>query len=190
MKYLFTIAALASAAVAAPWQLINKRELKDGDWTRRDDGCPGTLTTGQFEFPHWITHVSKANPDKAYGLSYNGLFTPNDIGTIFSFDVPASRADANCTLEFLFPKQSQLRTSSYTYSGPGSFFFKGYNPGSCPDASTTYNNQPKPGPFPDFPPIHMEPGFAYTVDVGPCFVGSGTCESRLVGGGFDVNTGS
>lgn len=181
MKGLFTIAALASAVVAAPWQLINKRELKDTEWApNKRDGCPGYLTEGQFEFPHYITQISKANPDKAYGPSYFGVFTPNDISTIFSFDVPASRADANCTLEFLFPKQSQLKTSSYTYSGAGSFFFKGYNPGSCPNATTTYNNQPEKGPFPDFPPIHMEPGFAYTIDVGPCFVGAGTCKLRLL----------
>lgn len=179
MKSLLAIAAIASTVAAAPWTLIGKRALLPHEWTRnKRDGCPGYLTTDQFEFPHYITQVSAKNPDKSYGVSYNGQFTPNDIGTIFSFDVPASRADANCTLEFLFPKQEQLKTSSYTYSGGGSFFFKGYNPGSCPDAKTTYNNQPKPGPFPDFPPIHMEPGFAYTIDVGPCFVGAGTCKLK------------
>ncbi|KAK5089168.1 hypothetical protein LTR05_003392 [Lithohypha guttulata] len=180
MKGLITFAALAGVITAAPWQLVNKRELGDHEWTRsKRDGCPGYLTPGQFEFPHYITQVSKANPDKAYGPQYNGVFTPNDVASIFSFDVPASRADANCTLEFLFPKQSQLKTSSYTYSGPGSFFFKGYNPGSCPGPQTTWNNQPQPGPFPDFPPIHMEPGFAYTIDVGPCFVGAGTCVAGM-----------
>lgn len=127
MKNFVTLVTFATAVAAAPWQLINKRALGDQAWTRnKRDGCPAYLETGQFEFPHYITQVSKANPDKAYGPQYNGVFTPNDIGSIFSFDVPASRADANCTLEFLFPKQSQLKTSSYTYSGGGSFFFKGY----------------------------------------------------------------
>jgi len=180
MKGIFALAAFAGAVTAAPWELINKRELGDHEWTRnKRDSCPGYLTQGEFEFPHYITQISQKNPDKAYGPQYNGIFTPNDISTIFSFDVPASRADANCTLEFLFPKQAQLKTSSYTYSGPGTFFFKGYNPGSCPNGATTYNNQPEPGPFPDFPPIHMEPGFAYTIDVGPCFVGAGTCKSAV-----------
>lgn len=41
------------------------------------------------------------------------------------------------------------------------------------------SNQPAPGPFPAFPPIHMEPGYAYTIDVGPCFVGAGTCVAGL-----------
>jgi len=177
MKNLITITALISAVIAAPYQLISKRAIKDSEWApSKRDGCPAYLTENQFEFPHYITQVSKNNPDKAYGPSYNGQFTPNDIATIFSFDVPASRSDANCTLEFLFPKQDQLKTLSFTYSGDGTFFFKGYNPGSCPNSTTTYNNQPAPGPFPDFPPIHMEPGFAYTIDVGPCFVGAGTCK--------------
>lgn len=136
---------------AAPWSLLHKRVLGENEWSRnKRDGCPAYLTPGQFESPHYITQVSKVNPDKAYGLQYNGVFTADDIGSIFSFDIPASRTDANCTLEFLFPKQSQLTTSSYTYSGGGSFFFKGYNPGSCPNDKTTWNNQPAPGLFPDF----------------------------------------
>merc|ERR1712000_566096 len=98
------------------------------------------------------------------GPQFNGVFTPNDIGSIFSFDVPASRADANCTLEFIFPLKSQLKTSNFEYEGGGSFFFTGYNPGSCPGPETTWNNQPAPGPFPPFPPVHMEPGNAYTID--------------------------
>ena len=180
MKSFLAVAAIASVVAAAPYELISKRALGDHEWTRnKRDSCPGYLTPGEFEFPHYITQISKANPDKAYGPQYNGVFTPNDVASIFSFDVPASRADANCTLEFLFPKQQQLKTSSYTYSGGGSFFFKGYNPGSCPGSQTTWNNQPAPGPFPDFPPIHMEPGFAYTIDVGPCFVGAGTCVAGM-----------
>ena len=129
----------------------------------------------EFEFPHYITQISQSQPDKTFGPNYFADFTPNDIATIFSFDIPPSRRDANCTLEFLFPHQNQLESSSYTYSGGGSFFFRGYKPGSCPNANTTWNNQPKPGPFPAFPPIHMEPGNAYVIDIGPCFVGAGSC---------------
>jgi hypothetical protein len=178
MKSFVAVAALLSTVTAAPWELLSKRALTPRDINPRTD-CPGYLTPGQFEFPHYITQISKSNPDKAYGPQYFGKFTPNDVSSIFSFDIPASRTDANCTLEFLFPAQKQLKTSSFTYSGGGSFFFTGYNPGSCPDGKTTYNNQPKPGPFPAFPPIHMEPGYAYTIDVGPCFVGAGTCVAGL-----------
>ena len=173
-----TLALLASTVLAYPGELLRKRALTANDYDKRT-GCPKTLPQGQFEFPHYITQISKSQPDKKFGVQYNGVFTPNDISSIFSFDVPAARADANCTLEFLFPTQDQLKSSSFEYSGGGSFFFTGYNPGSCPGPDTTYNNQPAPGPFPPFPPIHMEPGNAYTIDVGPCFVGAGTCVAGL-----------
>ncbi|KAH9905814.1 GPI anchored cell wall protein [Xylariomycetidae sp. FL2044] len=180
MKCILSLALTLSAVAAAPYQLVSKRPLQDHEWSKNpQDGCPAYLEQGQFEFPHYITHVSKTQPDKKFGPQFNGLFTPNDIASIFSFDVPASRADANCTLEFLFPKQDQLATSHFEYHGGGSFFFTGYNPGSCPGPDTTYNNQPAPGPFPPFPPVHMEPGYAYTIDVGPCFVGAGTCVAGM-----------
>ncbi|KAI1854469.1 hypothetical protein JX266_000587 [Neoarthrinium moseri] len=166
--------------MATSFTLTSKRPLSPTSWTRSErDGCPRSLTPGEFEFPHYITQISAAHPDTAYGPSYFGKFTPNDVSSIFSFDIPASRADANCTLEFLFPRQDQLRTSSFTYSGGGSFFFTGYDIGSCPGPDTTFNNQPRPGPFPPFPPVHMEPGFAYTIDIGPCYVSAGTCVSGL-----------
>ena len=149
MKSIAAIGLLASLASAYPGQVLRKRALDPRD------GCPRELEAGQFEFPHYITQISKSQPDKAFGPQYNGAFTPNDISSIFSFDVPAERADANCTLEFIFPANSQLKTSNFDYSGGGSFFFTGYNPGSCPGPETTYNNQPAPGPFPPFPPVHV-----------------------------------
>ncbi|KAI3325823.1 GPI anchored cell wall protein [Xylariaceae sp. AK1471] len=180
MRYTAIVLFLLGAVVAAPYELISKRKLKDHEWSHnKNNGCPGYLTEGQFEFPHYITQISAKQPDKAFGPKYTAQFTPNDISSIFSFDVPASRADANCTLEFLFPRREQLRTSSFAYKGAGTFFFTGYNPGSCPGPETTFNNQPAPGPFPAFPPIHMEPGYAYTIDVGPCFVGAGTCVAGM-----------
>ncbi|KAK4934741.1 hypothetical protein LTR10_024068 [Elasticomyces elasticus] len=169
----FAALALVGMVAAYPGEVLRKRALSERD------ACPRTLTSGQFEFPHYITQISKSEPDKSFGPQYNGVFTPNDIASIFSFDVPASRADANCTLEFIFPAQSQLQTSSFEYEGGGSFFFTGYNPGSCPGEQTTWNNQPAPGPFPPFPAVHMEPGNAYTIDVGPCFVGAGTCVAGM-----------
>jgi len=178
MKSFATLALLASTALAYPGEVLRKRALTEKDLDART-GCPRELPAGNFEFPHYITQISKSQPDKSFGPQYNGVFTPNDISSIFSFDIPASRADANCTLEFLFPKKAQLTTSNFDYSGGGSFFWTGYNPGSCPGPQTTYNNQPAPGPFPPFPPVHMEPGNAYTIDVGPCFVGAGTCVAGL-----------
>jgi hypothetical protein len=144
---LFVVNFLATLATAYPGQILRKQALTPGD------GCPRFLEPGQFEFPHYITQISKFQPDKSFGAQFNGVFTPNDIASIFSFDIPASRADANCTLEFIFPAQNLLKTSSFNYNGGGSFFFTGYNPGSCPGPNTTWNNQPAPGPFPPFPPM-------------------------------------
>ncbi|KAI1427715.1 GPI anchored cell wall protein [Xylaria sp. FL1777] len=176
MRYIALMPLLLGTAIAAPYELISKRELKDREWGHsKKTGCPAHLEAGEFEYPHYITHISAKEPDKAFGPTQHGVFTPNDISTVFSFDIPASRVDANYTLEFLFPLRYQLTTSSFSYSGGGSFFFTGYQAGSCPGPETTYNNQPQLGPYPPFPPIHMEPGYAYTIDVGPCFVASGTC---------------
>ncbi|KAI1120148.1 GPI anchored cell wall protein [Nemania abortiva] len=180
MRYTVFVPFLLSSVIAAPYELISKRELKDGEWGHsKKTGCPAYLKEGQFEYPHYITQISAKQPNRAFGPSYEGIFTPNDISTIFSFDIPASRADANCTLEFLFPSRDQLKTSSFKYEGGGTFLFTGFNPGSCPGPKTTFNNQPAPGPFPPFPPIHMEPGYAYTIDIGPCFVSAGTCAAGV-----------
>lgn len=175
MKIIITLSVLVATGLSSPFELLSKRPLLDHEWKRGDDGCPGYLTKGEFEFPHYITQISASEPDKAFGPQYFGEFTPNDISSIFSFDIPADRADYTCTLEFLFPKQEQLVTSSYTYSGGGNFMFTGYNASDCPGPETTYNNQPALGPYPPFPPIHMEPGYAYVIDIGPCFVSAGTC---------------
>lgn len=176
MRNIITFSLFFASGLAKPFELISKRPLGRSEWApSKRTGCPAYLPDGEYEFPHYITQISASQPDKSFGPQYDGVFTPNDISSIFSFDIPASRTDWNCTLEFLFPSQSQLKTSSYTYSGGGTFVFTGYLAGSCPGPQTTYNNQPTPGIYPAFPAVHMEPGYAYTLDVGPCFVSAGTC---------------
>lgn len=172
---------LLPLVLSHPFELLSKRPLASHEWARSTSpnqpraNCPALLPAGEYEFPHYITQISASQPDKAYGAQYSGVFTPGDVASIFSFDIPASRAGANCTLEFIFPAQEDLVTSSYSISGGGTFVFEGYAPGSCPGAATTYNNQPDPGPFGAFPAVHLEPGYVYVLDVGPCFVGAGTC---------------
>lgn len=164
-----------------PTYQVRRRPLQDHEWapSPRAAGCPAYLTAGQYEFPHYITQISASQPDRAFGPSLAGRFTPRDVSSIFAFDIPAGRADANCSLVFLFPRRDQLPPSSrfFTYSGPGTFVFTGYDPGYCPDRSTTFRNQPPSTMFPAFPPLHMEPGFAYTIDVGPCSFSAGKCVS-------------
>lgn len=177
MKTAIILPVLVSAGLTAAYELISKRPLRRDEWkpSNQPGGCPQYLEMGEFEFPHYITQISAAEPDRSFGPQYFGVFTPNDVSSVFSFDVPAARAGANCTLVFLFPHLGDLHTSSFRYFGGGTFEFTGYSPGSCPGPYTTYNNQPAPGPFPAFPPVHMEPGNVYVIDVGPCFVGAGTC---------------
>ncbi|KAK8016578.1 hypothetical protein PG993_014767 [Apiospora rasikravindrae] len=164
-----------------PTHQVRRRPLLDHEWAPlpRDSGagCPAYLTPGEYEFPHYITQISATQPDRAFGPSLHGKFTPNDVSSLFSFDIPADRANANCSLVFLFPRKEQLKTSSYVYNGPGTFVFTGYDPGYCPDGSTTFNKQPPSTMFPPFAPLHMEPGFAYTIDVGPCSFSAGKCVS-------------
>ena len=96
MKSFATLALLASTAFAYPGEVLRKRVITEKDLDART-GCPTELPAGSFEFPHYITQISKSQPDKSFGPQYNGVFTPNDISSIFSFDIPASRDDANCT---------------------------------------------------------------------------------------------
>lgn len=113
MKSVAAVAMLAGLAAAYPGEILRKRALEPRE------GCPRDLTPGQFEFPHYITQISKSEPDKKFGPQLNGVFTPNDIASIFSFDVPIERSDANCTLEFIFPAKAQLKTSNFDYQGGG-----------------------------------------------------------------------
>jgi hypothetical protein len=158
-----------------PWTLKSVRPLTERDIDPRTN-CPGYLPgASDFEFPHYITQIRRSEPDTAVGPQYFGVFTPNDTATVFSFDVPLSRASSACTLEFLFPRADQLSTSAFSYAGGGTFQFTGYNPGSCPGDGTTWNHQPASDMFLPFPPIHMEPGNVYVIDVGPCWFAAGTC---------------
>jgi hypothetical protein len=98
--------------------------------------CPSNLN-GVYQYPHLIVPVSKSSPNKAYGTQYNGKVT-SDISSIFNFDIPASYT-GTCSLVFLFPKQSQLETSSYTFSGDGVIDFTQLS--TFASQSTTYASQ-------------------------------------------------
>lgn len=98
--------------------------------------CPANLS-GSYQYPHLIVPVSKSNKDKAYGTSYNGKID-SDVSTIFNFDIPSSYT-GTCSLVFLFPKQDQLETSSFTFSGDGKFDFAQLS--KVATQSTTYGNQ-------------------------------------------------
>jgi hypothetical protein len=83
--------------------------------------CPRKLGN-DFEYPHLIIPIDSQNPDRAYGTSYNGT-ARGSVSSIFNFDIPAAKQGKTCKLQFLFPKQSQLETSAFTYTGEGYFKF-------------------------------------------------------------------
>ena len=66
MKSFATLALLASTALAYPGEVLRKGALVEKGLDPRN-GCPLELPAGQFEFPHYITQISKSQPDKAFG---------------------------------------------------------------------------------------------------------------------------
>lgn len=136
------------------------------------DACPKDLPAlPGFEFPHLIVPISKAHPDLANPNTFFPAITPNDLGTVFNFDI--LHDDQICELGFYSPKQDQLTTSSFTYSGLGTFEVVINKPGEGAQSGfTTWNQQPAPGPYAGFPKaIHMSPGNYYSLFVGKCAVG-------------------
>jgi hypothetical protein len=111
--------------------------------TSASSSCATTLsgsnTSGNYQWPHLIVPISSSSPDTAAGTSYFGTISPN-TSTIFNFDIPSSYAGHTCSLIFLLPLQSQLETSSYTYSPTGAIDFEQLS--SPASTSTTWNNAP------------------------------------------------
>lgn len=124
--------------------------------------CPAALS-GTYEYPHLIIPVDSKQPDKAAGTSYNGTVS-GTVSSLYNFDIPSSDSGKTCSLVFLFPKQSQLETSAFEFSGNGGVDFamlKG--PAS---SGTTYNN--KPGVATDYGVTKVAPGNSYTIATFPC----------------------
>ncbi|TVY30671.1 hypothetical protein LHYA1_G001171 [Lachnellula hyalina] len=97
--------------------------------------CPANLS-GAYQFPHLIVPVSSSSPTTAAGTSYNGVIT-SIVSSIFNFDIPTTLT-GTCSLVFLFPLQSQLTTSSFTFSGNGVLDFKQLT--TVATTSTTFAN--------------------------------------------------
>jgi hypothetical protein len=128
--------------------------------------CPGALSK-HFEFPHLIIPVDSAKPSKSYTTSFNGTAS-STVSSIFNFDIPASAAGKTCSLDFLFPKQSQLETSAFSLTGSGEVEFSILE---APVASgTTYETKPKT--HYSFGSIKLAPGNAYHIAEYECAAGS------------------
>jgi hypothetical protein len=128
--------------------------------------CPGALSK-HFEFPHLIIPVDSAKPSKSYTTSFNGTAS-STISSIFNFDIPASAAGKTCSLDFLFPQQSQLETSAFSLTGSGEVEFSILE---APVASgTTYETKPKT--HQSFGAVKLAPGNAYHIAEYECAAGA------------------
>ncbi|KAI9709998.1 MAG: hypothetical protein M1820_003076 [Bogoriella megaspora] len=138
--------------------------------------CPGELGTG-YVAPWLIIPISQSQPTTPFGTIYSPTITPNDLCTIFILAIPSSVGNKTCTLEFLFPEQDQLETSSYHISGPGNFDFAGYIDAIEITPNTTWQSQEGLGTH-ELPPTNWQPGNKYVLYEGPCALDAG----NVVGG--------
>lgn len=128
-------------------------------------GCPTNLE-GDYEFPHLIIPVDKSNGDEATGTSYFGEVSSTK-SSLFNFDIPSGDKGKQCSLVFLFPKQEDLETSSFTFSGSGELDFSSLE--SPAEESTTYNN--KPAQKEDLGSQTVSPGNSYSIATFDCPAG-------------------
>ena len=134
--------------------------------------CPRDLpAAGSFEYPHLVLPISKSNAASTYPNTYFPNITPNDIATVFNFDILGN--GQNCELGFYFPRPDQLTTSSFTFSGPGTFVFSVSMPGTGgAEGATAWNHQPPAANNNGFPKtLNMQPGNYYRLSVGACAPG-------------------
>jgi len=127
--------------------------------------CPAALT-GTYEFPHLIIPVNSESPDTAYGTSFFGEVN-STVSSIFNFDIPEADSGKTCSLVFLFPLQSQLQTSSFTFSGDGQIDFSVLQ--DFASVTTTYANKPAIGA--DLGTVTVAPGNSYTITTFSCLAG-------------------
>ncbi|KAL9093013.1 MAG: hypothetical protein Q9165_004151 [Trypethelium subeluteriae] len=129
--------------------------------------CPTNLN-GPYEYPHLIVPIDSTQPNTALGTSYNGTVS-STVSSLFNFDIPSSDAGKTCSLTFLLPEASQLRTSNYEISGSGGIQLSILtNPAT---ASTTYSNTPAAlqvvGSV-----ANVQPGGAYHISSDNCPAGT------------------
>ena len=127
--------------------------------------CPTNLN-GEYTAPHLIIPVDSSSPDTAPGTSYNGTIS-STLTTLYKFDVPQSYADKTCSLVFLFPKQEDLETSAFTFSGDGKIDFASLE--SPVSEETSYSNIP--GVKEDYGVTTVSPDNHYVISTFQCPAG-------------------
>jgi hypothetical protein len=100
------------------------------------------------------------------GTSFNGTVS-STVSTIFNFDIPASDAGRTCSLVFLFPKQEDLETSAFSFSGDGKVSFGAVSEPAT--QSTTFNNAPTISQ--NLGDFTIAPGNSYAISTFECPAG-------------------
>jgi hypothetical protein len=118
---------------------------------------------GILEFPHLIIPIDSSSPNKAPGTSYFGEVTAA-VSSIFNFDISGSETIKTCSLVFLFPTQSHLTTSSFTFSDNGGIDLSLLN--GVANSATSYANAP--GVKIDYGVTTVAPGNSYSIATFPC----------------------
>lgn len=134
-----TLAGAASASASVSAQPVSATSASaSGTAAAAASSCPADLN-GDYQYPHLIIPVSSNTPNIAAGTQYNATID-STMCSIFNFDIPASYAGKTCSLVFLFPEQSQLQTSAYTFNNQGGLEFSVLSQPAT--QSTTYANKP------------------------------------------------
>ena len=136
--------------------------------------CPTDLFGDDWEYPHLMVPVDRANPTVPYGPSFFGQISPN-ASTLFNFDIPQSDAGRRCTLFFAFPPVADLDPSTYTFTdtdhdGPNDDITVDFALLDAPaTAFTTFDTVP--GIAADLGALTLCPGNTYAVSSFPCPAG-------------------
>ncbi|KAH9844528.1 Glycoside hydrolase [Teratosphaeria destructans] len=144
--------------------------------------CPANLN-GAYQYPHLIVPVDSSKPTQALGTQYNGTITPT-ISTIFNFDIPSSYRGKTCSLVFLFPEQSQLETSAYTFNNKGGITVNELS--SAATQSTTYNTVPSASKSDIGSISSLQSGHSYVVATYSCPAGTAQSFEFISSGGLDL----
>ncbi|MCJ1367811.1 hypothetical protein MMC16_006945 [Acarospora aff. strigata] len=127
--------------------------------------------------PHHPIH-----PNTAAGTSLNGQIS-STVSSIFNFDIPYSNAGKTCSLVFLFPKQADLQTSSFTFSGNGGIAFSSLN--GTANAQTSFSNAPEIGT--DYGVTTVAPGNSYHIASFACQAGKTIAFEMEASGNTELN---
>ena len=138
---------------------------------------------GDFEAPHLIVTIDKANPSKIIGNGYNAQLSPT-VSTLVVYDLKPSYVGRTCTLAFHMPAPFDYPAlSPVQIRSPGGINVSRVN--SPVSAQPSANDVVNSTPVGSVPAI--EPGHRYNIVSGPCEAGARLSYQIDSVGGLDMN---